>query len=275
MTTADPALTLLLGDWHTAEADADMAVSFAAGGDPAPAISQWSPPLPADPARAAQALQDRAQQQARVADQLNAVFTRLDPLARQTALALQTDQPPSFSAPQGTPESELADLLREGAEQARPTAEGGLLVPARWHALRAGMESAFDTIQRQVRLAAWVETRLNHQRLARSAVTWTGSTHTVLEPLALQSLQTGFTAQTDWLFAGGRYYTALHQRNIRVAVATRATLIRSVFVCLESASKIASALMLPPPAGPLAALPVAWDFIRRMLAELRSAELTH
>lgn len=270
MTTSDPALAALLGDWH--ETTDDAAVSFAVGGEPAPAISQWSPALPADPAAAAQALQARAQRQAEVSAQLDSVFGRLDPLTAQANYALQTDQPPSFSAATDTPEGELADLLRAGAEHAHPTDQGGVTVPVSWHALRAGMEDALAVIQRQVRLAAWVETRLQNQRLARSSVTWTGSTHTVLEPLALQGWQEGFTAQTDWLFAGGRYYISLHQRNIRVAVATRATLMRSVFVSIESATKIASALMLPPPAGPLAALPVAWNFIRRLLVEAHQHE---
>lgn len=269
MTASDPALAALLGDWH--ETTDDAAVSFAVGGEPAPAISQWSLALPADPAAAAQALQARAQRQAAVSAQLDSVFGRLDPLTAQANYALHTDQPPSFSAATDTPEGELADLLRTGAEHAHPSERGGVTVPASWHALRANMENAFAAIQRQVRLAAWVETRLKHQRLARSSVTWTGSTHTVLEPLALQYLQPGFTAQADWLFAGGHYYLALHRRNIQVAVATRATLIRSVFVSIESATKIASALMLPPPAGPLAALPVAWNFIRRLLADLRPA----
>jgi hypothetical protein len=98
------------------------------------------------------------------------------------------------------------------------------------------------------RPSAWVETRIQDELAARSLLGLGGDVRTVCRP------------------GLGPRGAGLHQEGVRLVVASRAAFLRVVAVVTRGAVAISVRLALP--GGPVLALPVAWRFVQRVLAEV-------
>jgi hypothetical protein len=112
-----------------------------------------------------------------------------------------------------------------------------------------GLRAAFERLYRPLTGAARVETSLQNRLAGRTTVGWGGKTQTVWatpEPKA----------------------GALHQRNVSLAVAARMTQLRLVSVVSQGAVRISVLVAGSGGLGAAAALPMAWKYVREILAVL-------
>jgi hypothetical protein len=98
------------------------------------------------------------------------------------------------------------------------------------------------------RPSAWVETRIQGEPVARSLLGLGGDVHTVCRP------------------GLGPGQARLHRDGVRLVVESRAALLRVVACVTRGAVAISVRLALP--GGAVLAIPLAWRFVRRVLAEV-------
>jgi len=98
------------------------------------------------------------------------------------------------------------------------------------------------------RPSAWVETRIQGELVARSLLGLGGDVRTVCRP------------------GLGPRDAGLHRDGVSLVVASRAAFLRVVACVTRGAVAISVRLALP--GGPVLALPVAWRFVQRVLAEV-------
>ncbi|BCX03009.1 MAG: hypothetical protein KatS3mg053_0947 [Candidatus Roseilinea sp.] len=158
----------------------------------------------------------------------------------------QSAQAKSLPEQPQSPEAVLAATLdRIGMPQAK-----GWLDPLQ------GAWAEFDAFVRRVRELvshyAVIETASDGALIARTFVSWTGD---------FQSL---------WRDGTTAAQARLHERNVRIALARRALLIRLMSMIGASAARIV--LRLATPGAQLLVLPALWQFIRDVIEELRRAE---
>ena len=139
----------------------------------------------------------------------------------------------------GDPEDELEARLQAMLGQS-PPAEA--LQPAE---AAARPESILNVLTRMVTNYAAVETRIGEQVLARTSVGWTGDTNTCLQTRI------------------GQQQIQVHQRALGIALRSRALLIRTVLFAIQLSSAISIG-------NPIAALPVTWRYVNRVVAIVRS-----
>lgn len=86
--------------------------------------------------------------------------------------------------------------------------------------------------------------------MARTSVNWTGDAKTVWgAPVTL--------AESD-----------LHRCSLRLAVVSRASLMRMLVVVTQGAAKIS--VLIATPGGAVLALPAAWKYVKRLLREIET-----
>lgn len=117
-----------------------------------------------------------------------------------------------------------------------------------WRAMARKARTALGSIERMATDPTRVETRVFGQLVARTGVTWTGDT----ENLATAHLQPALIL--------------LHKRAVATSLRTRNAWTRLLVTVVHGSSRIAASLG---PAGAAMALPMAWSFVRRVLAELK------
>jgi hypothetical protein len=96
---------------------------------------------------------------------------------------------------------------------------------------------------------AWVETEIEGQLLGRSVVSWSGD------------------LDTNWASSAAAEVYQLHQRSLNQALVTRNIALHAVTITTQSAVKLA--VLLAAPGGALLALPVAWKFVKSILADIQ------
>ncbi len=125
---------------------------------------------------------------------------------------------------------------------------------------KRGLEQTFDQFKadmddllRLVTHFAWVETEQDGRLIGRSVVGWSGD--------------------LDTLWHGGLTpeQRELHHRSLRQALASRNILLHAVVVTLRSAAKLA--VLLTAPGGALLAVPVAWKFVKEIMADIEKYKL--
>lgn len=225
---------------------ADPAAPVAFAAPEAPPV--WSVSVSADPAQAQAQLAAGLAQVAETDAALTAAQARLEALARAAA----GDTPVSFAAP-GTPlppaEQDLLSTLEALHARAQGEVSFGLL-PAQL-GLAEASEQFQTALQRLIDSLAYyavVETQVEGRPLCRTTLNWASDARTLG--------QAGLTA-AQW---------AVHQHTLELAVRSRAALLRTLTLTVQSAVKIALVLTLP--GGALLALPPAWKFIQEVLAGL-------
>lgn len=146
------------------------------------------------------------------------------------------------------PERELLTLLQELQETELPKSFGldEELVEG-WQQTNRQFQTFVEQLLHVVANYAWVETHIQGQILARTAVSWTGDMASV------------------WQKGIDPAQVALHQRTLALALASRDTLIQTFNVAAQGTLKLS--VLLTMPGGTVLAFPAVWRFINQVLAE--------
>jgi hypothetical protein len=204
--------------------------------------------LPADPVVASEWLASGEAQIDAAQQALEDATRRLDALvqAQRNVPSFSVDSP---AAALGEPEKEALALLNE-IQTGQPAVAFGLgeKIDAGFDKAAEKLEAFVEGMLRSIMHYAWVETQIEGRLICRTAVGWTGD------------------ADTVWLAEPDAAIAALHQRTLRVAIASRNTLIKTFSVAAQGAAKLAT--LLATPGGAVMALPAAWKFINQIVDEL-------
>lgn len=122
-----------------------------------------------------------------------------------------------------------------------------LLLPS-WEEAGATVERLLRQAERLVAHYAWIETAVAGRLIGQTAVTWTGDLRTV------------------WPAGIGAEEQRLHERSVRLALATRTATVRIIAVVTAGAVTIVP--LLATPGSAILALPAIWKFIGRIRSEL-------
>lgn len=160
----------------------------------------------------------------------------------------------SFDAVSGTElpaaERELLQALRRSDGDAT-SASFGLFEQSQlpsWDEANAEVERLIEQARRFLTHYAWVETALAGRLIGQTAVTWTGDLRTV------------------WPAPANAEEQQMHERSLRLALASRAATVRMVAVITTGAVTIIP--LLATPGSAVLALSALWKFVRRVRAEL-------
>ncbi len=241
----------VFGLWRTIPATpsgvAFDTMTAAAGGARYDFTPTWRTTLPNDIERAARQL-DRADAQTHSAQQaLRHARSRLDELAQtQRSSAVDFSTTPAAETP--APERELLDLIDElRVQEASVSFDTRASLSQRWRQVNTQFREAIERIIRSATHYAWVETRIDDQLLARTVMGWSGDTHTI------------------WQTDASHEQTRLHRRSLGLALASRETHLRMFELVTQGA--ITLSLIAATPGGVVMALPAAWRFVNRIIAE--------
>jgi hypothetical protein len=250
-TTLAEAVPHALGVWATVPAAARGSGAIDPRSATVADAPRWRANLPADPrlasvhlagGEAGLAAAERAL--ARAEDRIAAVVR-----AQTTGPAFDV----SAGVPPAQPEAELLALVSE-IQQGGPAISFGVGegLAGGWEEATRRFQAFVDRLVHVVAREAWVETRIEGQLLGQTAVGWTGDLDTV------------------WGGSPGPAQLALHRRALALALASRQTLLRTFVVAARGA--VTLSVLLTAPGGALLALPAAWKFVDRVVAELERHE---
>lgn len=235
-------------------------MSYAIGTADAEAVAQaypvWRVDLPADSTSAEMILAERQEVLGASQLALEDIPERIENLVLQTratgGVGLSFAAPSTEAMPK--PEAEALELLH-----ALELPAVGLSFAAGSEE-RRGLEQAFDQFKvdmddllRLVTHFAWIETQQDGRLIGRTVVGWSGDLDTLWQP--------GLTPEQH----------ELHRSSLRQALASRNILLHAVVVTLRSAAKLA--VLLTTPGGALLAVPVAWKFVKEIMADIEKYKL--
>jgi len=240
--TAESAFELSDESSTTAEADVlgvwrlgppAPSVAFTASRSTPPEVPLWRIDLPAEPLQAARRLAAGQARLLAASHRLADATARLDAVLDRSrpGVAFTTDT----SIPGGSAEAELVGWLQ------RP-GEAGAAGPG------SALAAFTNRLASYCRPSALVETQLQGEPVARSLLGLGGNVRTVCRP------------------GLGPRGAGLHRDGVSLVVGSRAALLRVVACVTRGAVAISVRLALP--GGPVLALPVAWRFVQRVLAEV-------
>jgi hypothetical protein len=110
-----------------------------------------------------------------------------------------------------------------------------------------------DDLLRLVTHFAWVETQQDNLLIGRTVVGWSGDLDTL------------------WLPGLAPERRDLHRRSLHQALGSRNILLHATVVTVRSAAKLA--VLLATPGGAVLAIPVAWKFVKEIMADIEKYKL--
>jgi hypothetical protein len=257
MTDSEP-LSDVFGGWQFTSITGAPGVSFDLGGTSEAQLPVWRQELPSDPEVAAAQLQENEARMQLSMQALEAITGRIDALVESAQPAGMGGI--SFAAVSledlPEPETELMDLVQTINKPAAGVsfAVGGE-DQSKLEAAFAQFGADMEHLLRLVTHFAWVETNLEGTLVGRSIVSWTGD------------------MDTSWKSGLKDEVHQLHKSSLNQALATRNLVLHAVTITAKSAAKLA--VLLATPGGAILALPVAWKFIKQILADVNKyKELT-
>ncbi len=221
----------LLCVWSAA---ASSPVSFAAE-ESGPEKTIWRMNIPDDEALAEQWLTKGEQQLDQAQKKLANITPRLNRLAEMAPVIGATSFDTMTAA---LPSAEQALLM----EMSAPPSFG----------LTEDIGVMLEKVHQAVIHYAAAETSQHNQILGHTVFSWTGD------------------ADTAWASQSSPRQVKMHRRTVRMALVSRDTTIRLLFLTVQSAIKIAALSSGGVTAA--AALPLAWNYIKQVLAELEALE---
>jgi hypothetical protein len=242
----------VFANWQVAPSYPSVEVAFDLGASPDEEASVWQIDLPADPEAAGAQLARSAAQVTATQAALEDIPARIDAMVSQRQ-ALGSD-PVAFdmagAATLAEPESELLRWL-DSVDPGQPVSFGMESVTSS-EVKGAGAQflQGADQLLRLLVHFAWVETQVEGDLLARTVVDWTGD------------------SITTWGEELSPEQFALHKRSLKVALASRTTLLRIFIIVTQSAAKIS--VLIATPGAALLAIPAAWKFVNKVLAEVKN-----
>jgi hypothetical protein len=246
----------VLTHWKVVSQAPQSELAFALEADADQQASLWQLDLPSDPQAAAVQLH-QAEAQVNVTEKALAdVTTRIDALVEN----LRTqEQQVSFGESQAISTAPAEQELVRWLDTIDPVQVSfGLesLPTSQIQAASQQFRQVTGNLWRLLVHFAWVETQLQGDLLARTVVNWTGDMETAWRPQVLPEEH------------------ALHLRALKLALASRITLLRLFIIVTQSATKIS--VLIATPGGAILALPAAWKFVNKVLAEVENyQELTN
>jgi hypothetical protein len=242
----------VFANWQVAPSYPSVEVAFDLGRGTDGEASLWQIDLPSDPIAADAQLERSAAQVSATQTALENIPGRIDTLVIQRQVL--GSHPVAFDMAAfptlAEPESELLRWL-DSVDPGQQVSFGMESVTSS-EVKGAGAQflQGTDQLLRLLVHFAWVETQVEGDLLARTVVDWTGDSNTA------------------W---GGEFTPEqfqLHQRSLRLALASRTTLLRIFIIVTQSAAKISA--LVATPGGALLALPAAWKFVNKVLAEVKN-----
>lgn len=246
----------LFQTWQFQLAPATAGLSYAIDSASAETLPVWRIDLPADPGQAERTLAERQVL-------LGASQRALEDVPQRIANVVQHAQATggvglSFAplSAEALPDTEAETL---GLLHALELPAAGVSFAAGSEE-RRGLEQAFDQFKadmddllRLVTHFAWVETQQDSVLLGRTVVGWSGDLDTLWSP--------GLTPERR----------DLHRRSLHQALVSRNILLHATVVTARSAGKLA--VLLATPGGAVLAIPVAWKFVKAIMADIEKYKL--
>jgi hypothetical protein len=237
----------LFGAYSARQSSADALVSFDLGSASGPDVAVFVSDLPVDPQQANFEIEiAEAGLEANLAS-LEEAQARLDQLILSQTGGISFNAP---SYPYGSPESQLLVLLRAwepGGGWDSASFEAGEVKSSQWEEAAAEFREFIQKLDQMVGHFAWVETQVGGKLVVRSSVSWTGN------------------LETAWNISPTPELSSLHQRTLKLALASRTGMLRTFGIVSAGAVKLTA--LAASPAGAIFALPAAWNFIRQVQHE--------
>jgi hypothetical protein len=238
----------LFGVYNAKQSSADTPVSFDLSSASDPDVVVFVSDLPVDPQQANSEIEiAEAGMQANLSS-LEAAQERLDQLVRSQTGGISFGVP---DYPSGSPESQLLVLLgasEPGGEWDSASFEAGEVESSQWENAAAEFREFIQRLDQIVGHFAWVETQVSGKFVVRSSVSWTGN------------------LETTWNTPPTPDLSSMHQRTLKLALASRASMLRTFGVVSAGAVKLTA--LVASPAGAIFALPAAWNFVRQVQHEM-------
>lgn len=218
----------------------------------------WQVRLPPHLAEAKASLAAYQQALTRSSQMLVDIEQRIDTVARRAqAIRRETPQVLSAPSPPGVPLTvEQLRALRDTVDEPEARLLDEFIHINRGE--RAGaapptpQQRLFQRIVDSLTTYARVETVLGEQRIACTVMGWLGNVQTIWKYPTKQSHRGISTTAIG-----------LHQQSFQLALLSRATLVRSIVMAMRGAVKLW--FLCSTPAGAMLAIPLLWDYIRRLL----------
>ena len=240
-------------NWQFLPPEAGESITFGPPGGLAisQAVATWRMDLPADPGLAAEQLSLAEEQVEAARLALEAVPGQLDDFVRRAGYGAAG--PVSFGPAPGRAFSPLEQELLGWVAAADPL-QVSFGVPGSTTAeLQQAGRQIRQAVERLLQLLlhlAWVETQIQGELVARTVVGWSGD------------------QGTAWGMGWAGEVFTLHRRSLRLALAARLAMVRTLIVVTQGAVKLSA--LIAAPGGALLAMPVAWKYVNQVLAELKN-----
>lgn len=242
----------VFGRWQFSPLDEQPGISFDLEGAPEEQVPVWHSDFSIDPVEADAQLAEMEGILHLSSAALDDVPARIDALvirAQQMATAGVSFSPAALEA-LPDPEAAALDLIQTiNMPAAGLSFSPGGEEQGKLQAAFDEFRSDLDQLLRLVTNFAWVETQLDGSVVGHSVVSWTGD------------------LDTSWKTALKAEVHQLHKRSLNHALATRNLALHAVTVTVKSAAKLA--VLLATPGGAFLALPVAWKFVKQILADVQ------
>ncbi len=209
----------------------------------------WQVDLPPDPRQAGRLIAGHELRLEQAGQALEQAERRL---GRYIDLRQQGGGAAAFGLFSGA-ESVLNAWLAPGGAPTALEIPGFLNLPGDWEAGFGQANALLKRVSQAATYAAWVETSSAGGLVGRTLVGWDGD-------LAHSWLQ-----NTPAVLAGQ------HQRSLALALRSRLAWIKMVMVVLSGGLKLAALA----PAGPVAAIPAAFQFVRLVIAQAQDIQAIH
>ncbi|MDZ8066892.1 MAG: hypothetical protein RMY64_14930 [Nostoc sp. DedQUE08] len=244
----------VIGLWATNPGTTDAAVNFTLNSETVINAPLWRANFPSDLSKATLHLTHSeeilSQSQKALVTAIDRVHRLIHTIASEPDLAFDLV---SVDEAQPQPERELLASLQAIQKPDMPTSFGiGEEIAAFPHRTFEQFQPFIERLLQVVAHYAWIETQVEGQTLAQTSVGWLTNVASIW--------QTGLSATQ----------VSLHQRTLSLALASRDALLQIFHIAVQTALKLS--VLVSVPGGLILVLPVAWQFINRIMTQLRKVD---
>ena len=249
----------LLGLWVTQPTDHELA--FGVESQPAADVPLWRSRFPADLTQADDLLIRNEARLKHSQAVLHSVPGQLNRLLQQSHARGTEDVSFDWAATEQSltlPEQELLTALQDLQDMDQPQSfgldvGGGGALSRGWNQASEQFQAFMNRVLSVIANYAWVETQVEGQTVARTALGWTGGMNSV------------------WLKGVSVEHQRLHQRSLALTLASRQTLLEHFKMAVQLATRVSLAMSLP--GGAILALPAVWRFINQIIHKTDNSAL--
>lgn len=241
----------VIGLWATNPGTADTAVTFTLNSETVVNAPLWRANFPSDLSKATLHLTHSeeilSQSQKALVTAIERVHRLIHTIASESDLAFDLA---SVGEAQAQPERELlANLQAIQKPNMLISFKIGEEIAGFSHQTFEQFQPFIERLLQVVAHYAWVETQVEGRTLARTSVGWLSDVNSIW--------QTGLSTTQ----------VSLHQRTLFLALASRDALLQIFRIAVQTALKLS--VLISVPGGLILVLPVAWQFIDRVMTQLR------